>query len=243
MLMTSRFIRTGLTLLSVITFLTACGGGGGDSDSSEPVPSTLSFPFATANANFINNGYTHNFSLTGWQIVDGVRYNVTGSGTIELASATAAFFEGQAALLNIQTISGTITVNGIDVPLPTTIAQHYSTSNYAPLGTVVAGEEYCVMQGTPIIPVTVKVGDTAELGTFICYTDASKTTLLGTAVISYAIEADTADTAIINLIEKDYDVLNALTLTDQQRWRIDEFGSVSFVSETVKDSTFSYTFI
>jgi hypothetical protein len=240
MIKTSRISLMKFFLLGLVTLLTACGGGGGDSGSSGPVVSTTSFPFSTANANLINNGYTHNYTLTGWQIVNGVQYNVTGSGTIAQSAAAASTFEGQAALLNTQTSTGTVTANGQSAPLPTTTVQQYSTSNYVPLGYVDSGE-YCVMQGTPTIPATVKVGDTAVLGTYTCYANSSKTTVLGTSKMSYVIEADTANTAIINIKEEDYDASSTLTFTSQQRWRIDVNGGVSFVSVTAADTTYSYT--
>ena len=121
MLTILRRVRVALSLLGIATVLTACGGGGG-SESSGPTVSTISFPFATANANFINNGYTHDFSISGWQIVNGTRYDVTGSGRVVQTAAIATTFEAQAALLNTQTLTGTVTVNGQSAALPATTA-------------------------------------------------------------------------------------------------------------------------
>jgi hypothetical protein len=101
---------------------------------------------------------------------------------------------------------------------------------------------YCVMQGTPTIPSTVKVGDTAVLGTYTCYSDSTTATVVGTTKLSYAIEPDTANTAVVNIIEEEYDNSNVLQSTDQARWRVDLVGTASFVSETATGSGFSYTF-
>ena len=240
MRITTRFVRAGLVILGLTTLLTACGGGGGGGGTPSPIVSTDSFSFATANAAHINNGYALNFNLTGTQMVGGVNYNVTGSGTVTVTAATPSNFEGQPALLNTETVTGTITVNGVTAPLPAVVQQSYSTTNYVPLGEV-DGNEYWVMQGTPVIPATVKVGDTAVLGTFTRYTDSGKATVLGTVKLSYVIEADAAHTAIINLVTQQYDTLNALEYSDQTRWRIDTVGTVTFVSEIATSPLFTYT--
>jgi hypothetical protein len=117
------------SIVGLTALLVACGGGGGGSGTASSVSSTNSFSFAAANANRINNGLTHNFTLTGTQVVGGVTYNVTGSGTVTESPASSSFFNNQVALLNTQTINGTITVNGTTVPLPSTTVQTYSTTN------------------------------------------------------------------------------------------------------------------
>lgn len=217
--------------------LAACGGGGGGSG---PITSTDSFPMATAFKNQIDSGYFHDFTVTGSQTVSGTTYHVSGSGNISVSPATPSTFEGQAALLNSETLSGTLVVNGTTAPFSST-AQEYATTSYAPFG-IVTSSEYCVMQGSPSIPSTVKVGDTAAVGTYTCYTDGSKTTVLGTGQLSYVVEADTEHTAILNLIEKDFDSTNSLQVTDQTRWRIDTFGNLTWVSEAATGPSYSYVF-
>jgi hypothetical protein len=157
-----------------------------------------------------------------------------------VSPATPSTFEGQAALLTSETVSGTIVVNGTTAPFSST-AQEYATTSYAPFG-IVTSSEYCVMQGSPNIPLTVKVGDTAAIGTFTCYTDSFKTTALGTGHLSYAIEADTEHTAIVDLIERDFDNTSSLLVTDQTRWRLDTFGNLTWVSESTTGPSFSYVF-
>ncbi|MGA7178318.1 MAG: hypothetical protein WBX11_01840 [Thiobacillaceae bacterium] len=237
-----------LTLVTTLYLsLLACGGGGGGGGSG-PVASTDSFPAATALQNQTVNGYVQSFTVTGTQTVSGTTYNVSGTGTITVLAASSSSFEGQAALLNDETVSGTLTVNGASAPFSTT-TQVYSTPGYAPFGLVVlsppnqpSAAEYCVMQGTPIIPTTVKVGDSGAIGTYNCWSDSFKTTPIGTGQLSYVVEADTAHTAIVNLTEKDYDSTSTLTLTDQRRWRIDTNGNLTWVSETATGPSFSYVF-
>jgi hypothetical protein len=211
--------------LSVL--LAGCGGGGGGGGSPGPVVSTLTFPLATANANLINNGYTLNLSVTGTQVYQGSSYGVTGTVTLAQSASTPSTFEQQPALLNTQSMSGSVTVLSITVPITST-AQLYSATNYAPLGQVSSGSYY-VMQGTPTMPSTGKVGDAAVIGTYDVYTDSNKSTPIGTAKLSYAVEADTANTAIVALIEDDY-TSNTLNASTQTRWKIDASGNVTFVS-------------
>jgi hypothetical protein len=141
-------------------------------------------------------------------------------------------------------MAGSVTVLSISAPVSST-AQVYSTTNYAPLGESTSSSYY-VMQGTPTIPSTGKVGDTAVIGTFNVYADSTKLTLHGTAKISYVVEADTANTAIIAQIEEDYDTSNILIASAQTRWKMDASGNVTFVSVKLTGTTpvgpFNYLF-
>ena len=230
----------GLFLIAML--VTACGGGGGSGGggvAAGPVASASSFSMTTVMADQINNGYTENFTVTGTQIVGGITFNVTGNGTITVAPAVNAVFEGQAALQNTGTISATLTVNGISAPLSET-SQSFSTTNYVPLGE--SNGEYWVMQGAPVIPATVNVGNTGTIGTYTRYSDSGKATVLGTAQISYVVEADTATSAVVNIILREFDNTNTLLLTDQDRWRIDTLGNLAWVSETASAPDFNYVF-
>jgi hypothetical protein len=219
-----------LPALIITILLAACGGGGGGGDSDTQI-STETFQAATVFSNQINNGYVQNFSITGSQVVNGRTYKVTGSGTLVVSPAVGAVFENQAALMNVVSVDASVTVNGVTLPV-TSMAHSYSTSNYAPLGET--NGEYCVVQGIATIPTAVQVGDTAQVGTMVCYADINKATTLGTVRLSYIVEADTTSTAVLNLISKEYDNSNTLLLTDEARWRLDTLGNVTWVSETVK---------
>lgn len=222
-----KFIRY-VGVAGIITLLFGCGGGGGSSSPAGPVTSTNTFPVSTLNASHINNGYTQSGNISGTLSFNGTTYPITGNFSLTVAAATATTFEGQAALTNTGTVTGSEILNGVTVPLADT-SQSYSTTNYAPLG-YSSSSEYSVMQGTAIIPSTVKVGDTAVIGTYTRYSNSSKATVLGTAKMSYVVEADTASTAIFNIVENEYNTANSLTLTTQERWRIDTSGTGTFVS-------------
>lgn len=217
-----------------LSLLTACGGGRGGSTSG-PVTSPNSFPASKAIADYVNNGSTFNFDVTGTQTVNETTYNVTGSGTRTVSPATATMFEGQAAFHKTVTVTGTLTVNGTSAPIAGT-AQDYYTTNYAALGTV-TDTSYCVMQGTASMPANVTVGETAAIGTYTCYKDSSKSTPIGTAAESYVVEPDTEATALFDFIDKTYDNTGHLVLTEQEQWRIDTLGNLTFVSITATGPT------
>ena len=82
----------------------------------------------------------------------------------------------------------------------------------------------------PNIPTSVHVGDTGVAGTINEFTDSTKTTSAGTEANSYVIEADTATTAIANLISSGRDSFNVLQFTEQDRYRIAANGNLTLIS-------------
>ena len=83
------------------------------------------------------------------------------------------------------------------------------------------------------------MGDTAVYATLTTYTDSTKTVTTGQRILSYVVEADTADTAIVNLISKGYNTSNQLLFTQQSRLRISASGALTAVSIDVQYSTTS----
>ena len=226
----------------IVSLLLGCGGGGGGGGSAPsvgPVVSTSSFPVVNVQANHINSGYTHTGTITGTVTASGITLPVTGTVTLTVTPAPASTFEGRPALVDSETVSGSITATNpstgasTTIPFPTTTAtQTFSDqATFAPLGSSSAGS-YSVMQGTATIPSTAKVGDTGVIGTFTNYTDSSKATTVGTIRISYVVEADTSSTAIFNIITQEFDATNTLVATEQVRWRVDTSGTATFVSNS-----------
>lgn len=82
------------------------------------------------------------------------------------------------------------------------------------------------------------VGNTGTIGTETLYTNSSKTVGDGTSLVSYVVEADTASTAIINLINRRYNAGGTLIATEQDRYRIDAAGNLTPVSADIQ---YSYT--
>jgi hypothetical protein len=221
-----------LITLSITFALAACGGGGGGSSSSTTVVSTLTFPFAQAFADFVANSHSFNYSMSG----NDAGTSATGSGTVYYGAAVGATFEGQSGLSQTAVISGTTTENNQTTPYSATVDSFYTT-NYVPLGSSSA-TDYCVVQGTPVLPTGVKVGDAADLYVEDCYVDSSKTTKTSQDTNSYSISADTASTAIVDLITRSRSPLSgAVMSSDEDRYRIDQNGNFTWISETYTDYT------
>jgi hypothetical protein len=108
------------------------------------------------------------------------------------------------------------------------------------LGTQTA-DEYTVVNGSATIPQTARVGDTGTAYSDNRYTNSSKTSFLGTNTYTYALQADTASTAIAQIVGIE-DGLGATTYTRTLRYRITPAGAVTPLSETVTDSDGSMVF-
>lgn len=221
-------------LIPAVAFLVSgCGGGGGGGGPTGPVASTRTFSLAQATGFFLGRSHTINYKLTGSQ----GSTSFTGSGTITIDAATGATFEGQQALSQTLSITGTITGNGKTVPYAKTATSYYTT-NYNGLGDETAGS-YCVARSPIIEPTSVKVGDTANEGVEDCYSDNTKNTKTEIDYESYVMEPDTADTAIVNFITNSYTTRNVQLSSSQERWRLDLYNVPIFVSLSYSDYTTS----
>ena len=110
-------------------------------------------------------------------------------------------------------------------------------SNYAPLGETEVGNDYVVVTGTPTIPTAARVNDTAPLYTANRYATSTKAVLLGTRTVSYVVEADTASTALITLIQETKDTSNVTTGRFTQQLRITPNGTFTRIKETAVEGT------
>ena len=208
-------------------FLAACGGGGGGDSGSNPPVTT--FSLQSAFRAYTLAGATVNYSITG---------TCTGTATITDAAAVVSSFEGVSGYSVSEAITFTFTTCTPASSAAT--GTTYYDSNFTPLGSSVPGEEYAKFQtALPPLPTSVSVGDTAQYGTLILYTDSTKTTTTGTRLLSYVVESDTSSSAIVNLISRGYDTSNRLLYTQQSRYRISAAGMLSPVSIDIQYSTTS----
>jgi hypothetical protein len=116
----------------------------------------------------------------------------------------------------------------------------YYDSNYLPTGSS-RTSQYGVYLVAPTLPTSVKVGDAGVIGTQTYYTSNTKATGDGRADSSYVIEADTATTAIVNVIAKFYNAAGTLTMTEQDRFRISADNKLTFISFNLQLSNGSTT--
>jgi len=107
-----------------------------------------------------------------------------------------------------------------------------------PLGSYVNGVQYDNFTSTTLLPTSVKVGDSGQLGNYLVYPQPSVYSLgaSNTGNASWVIEADTATTAIVNLIIKRTD-LSGLTgslidnsYVEQDRYRINSNNTLTPIS-------------
>lgn len=229
-----QFSMTSLLLVGLV----GCGGGGGGDSTpatpAGPVASTSAFALQSAYKALVASGLTKTFTVSG---------TCSGSGTKTSAAATtAATFEGKPALSAV----GTLTMSLSSSCTPASTAQTYTAyfdSNYVPLGVNSVGVNYGVYLTPPTMPTSVKVGDTAIIGTETLYTDSTKATGNGTVAQSYVIEADTSATAIVNLISKVYNAAGTLTATEQSRYTITAVGALTPISTDLQYANGSTTHI
>lgn len=213
--------------ISISTLLFGCGGGGSTTTTpSGPVTSTLAFPLLSGLQAFTAAGESRVFTVSG---------NCTGSGNITSAPAnTPTTFEGVAGFSSVSTF--TWTLNNCTPASYANTAIDYYDSSYIPIGydDTAGGGDYALFLTPPSIPASVNVGGAGIIGTRTLYTSSTKAILSGTSLYSYAIEADTASTAIINLISKHYNASGILTSTSQNRYRISSTGVLTRLSQDVQ---------
>jgi hypothetical protein len=139
-------------------------------------------------------------------------------------------FEGASVL----STSTTTTMTLSNCPSTASTTLRYFDSNYVPLGHSTTGTNYGVFQAAVALPASVKVADSASLGTETLWTDSTKSTAAGSDILSYAVGADTAATAIVDLLIRVYDTSSALTSTEQHRYRIAATGALVPISEDIQ---------
>jgi hypothetical protein len=178
----------------------------------------------------IANGLTKSFTVSG---------TCSGTGTkASSAAATSTTFESLPALSATSTLTMSLTGAGCTPSIAQSSTSYFDT-NYVPRGFDSVGVNYGVYLIAPIIPATVTVGGTGLIGTETLYTSSTKLTGNGRIDSSYVIEADTADTAIINLIAKVYDSVGTLNATEQDRYRITSTGTLTPTSIDIQYSNTS----
>lgn len=203
----------------------------GQGVNSIPVVSTLSFPLQSAYKALVANGVTKSFVVSG---------SCSGVGTmISTPATTAATFEGVAALSATGIFTATLT-NCTPALTASTITDYYD-SNYTPRGFYSVGVNYGVYLTPPTIPTSVTVGRSGAIGTATLYSDTTKIVGNGTQVMSYAVEADTTSSAVVNLISKTYNASGTLIVTEQDRYRIATTGALTPVSSDIQYANGSTT--
>jgi len=221
-------MKNWLTKLFAIGVLSAAATGCGGGASPETATSTMEFPLSSGYRLRVIAGHTDSFNISG---------TCSGSATITTAASSTSTFEGVPGYTSAQTVI--INLLNCTPASSAVTGSNYYNANYAPIGYSIPGAEYGVYTGTPTIPTVVKVGDTGELARQTTYTSSTKTVITGSRILSYVVESDTVNTAIVNLITKSFDTNGALLYTGQSRYRISADGTLFMVSLDAQYSTTS----
>lgn len=216
-------------IFSIFILLVGCGGGENSSPQATTSNSNLTVPLQTAFANIINKRFTKSFTVSGWIDQSTAsnpipKTNLLGSGNFVSSAATSVVFtsgplNGQTALQNLETITGTITANGQTNQINSSVTTYSNPSNYTTLATISGGST--IYYAAYVNPATVKAGDA---GTLYKANDNS-------SIGSYSVVADTAATLLVTAILDTYDSLGH-TGQSTSVYRIDNLGNSTLLSIT-----------
>lgn len=203
-----------LTAMSVSVLLSACGGGGdvGSAGPVSPITPTLSFSTTTLK-NLRQVATSSTFSISG---------NCSGTGTENSGTPYATNLYGATYGKTSVTILNYTNCTGSGA----STSNKFYDNNFSTIA--ILGSDGKFTEGTVInsIPATVKVGDTLTLANLRMYTNSSKMNQIQTGVQSIVIEADTTQSAILNIVTQVYDSNNRLLQTGQFRYRLFANGQV-----------------
>ena len=129
---------------------------------------------------------------------------------------------------------GLIVSNGTSTPLASSHTQ-YTDYNYVPEGS--SGNEYTLVNGPVTVPNTAKVNDSGLWFTTIRYANAGRTTWLGTSELAFALQPDTAGTAVLKVTETDKNSFGSTTFVTSAYYRMTPSGTLTRLSETGVSST------
>src|SRR5471030_1248944 len=220
LLKTTPAVAVGLTFL-----LAACGGGGGKPGTADtPLPPPMaSFPIQTALVYAFSNNLPKTLNVTGTAASGGNSLPISGSLTLGTGTTTSTTFNNAPALQVTQTLAGSLSINGQQVPLSSNNYVLFNSS-YAELGSLNDGS-YCVVTSGGTFPVTLSAGQSGNISTFNCYTDSSKTVANGSVTESYIARAGSvANTLDFQLTDILYDATGKPTSTQSTTYNITSAG-------------------
>jgi hypothetical protein len=219
----------GVVVLAVVSFLmTGCGGGGGGGGMVAP---TTSIPVQLAIKNLYTVGYQKSGTVTGTATdASNNSYPVSGTFTTNASPNGSTQFNGQTANELTVTLSETLQFNGQTSTASQNAQSFLSADNTRPLGSISSGQ-YCVVTTTTAYPVTLTLGQTGNLATSNCYTDATMKTAIGTNQTSYlVIPGISANTLILGIINSTKDNSGNFIGQSTANYTVDTSGNMAFFS-------------
>jgi hypothetical protein len=202
------------------------GGTTGSGSSGNP------YDWQAGVANMIAQGLTVNVTFGG-SVNTGTssQATITGSGVYTLSRGVTATFNGASAVSQLQTLSGTATAAGQNVPASRSVTAYYATSTIDFLGQV-SSTEYDVAQAPFQYLTSIQGGMTGTLGTAQRYTDSTMSVSLGSAVTSYSTTAPSTPGGPISIqVQTDfYDKNDFIVESDSTTYSLTSGNVMSFVS-------------
>jgi hypothetical protein len=189
----------------------------------------------TFNLNAINTALTINPFTSSLSLSGTVKNSpITGTGTLTVGRLSATTFEGKTAFVSTGVLSMTLRANGQTITTGASVQEYFDT-NYLPLGS--AGNEYSVVTSMNPIPTAARINDTGIFYTRNVYTSNTKSVLIGSEIISYAITAETDTTAILTMTKVRKSPQGAFLSSDLATFRIGKDNSAIRLNENLIDST------
>lgn len=222
-----------LIVTGALLALAGCGGGG----DSAPVSSTNDYPLLQAWANYVNTSRTRSFTITG-TMQGGT---VTGSGSATVGSLQAASFEGSTVLGKTTVVTGSFTASGQVFPYGSSSTEYYGPApSYTALG-YNSSSEYGVVTSRNPIPQTARINDTGSFYTITRYLTSNKSSTKGTTLVSYALQPDTANTALLKVIATERSSGGTVESTSITTFRMTPTGDLTELTEEYQAGTTALT--
>jgi hypothetical protein len=238
--MKSTILRAFVLFLAALT--SACGGGGsGGSNSaiSNAVASTQEFLVRGAWSDLLALKGSKPFSIQ----VNSAGSVGTGTGTASFSGIATSSFFGDAAIASSMTITGSYMLNGRTNNF-SSIKTTYVQPDTLPLGVIDDSESIVHDLVSRNIPLKAKVGDTGTMFILHNYSRYTKPTnfipdplsnysnKLGTTTVTYVLEPDTANTAILKFISYERNTAGAQVGLSTTTLRITPSGAATYLSES-----------
>lgn len=237
-----------VTLLLSSLLLVACGGGGGGY--AGPVASTSTFQLKQAYVNNFTQTASQTWTVSGTANINGASADISGNGVTTQSAVTNTFYDGVAAQQKSQTASGTLVATAFgqssSFPFPATTVTYFVGPSFDPLGSSSAGL-FTFAAGSASIPFTARVGDAGSIGTFdtFAFEGQPRGPVLSRTAFSYALEADTASTAILRISQVGTNSGGAVVITQFETFRITPAGAITRLTGSatvVGQSTATFTY-
>ena len=232
-----------------VLLLTACGGGDGGGDSPTTAPAPMEFQVRTAYLNKLTTSSgVKKFKLTGNLVERGLTESISGDGTEDVGVATAATLGSMPTQKITTVVRGSAVVANRNVSLDS-IKEMHLDSNNNPIALISNeyndenGYLYLLTTSITPIPQTARINDSGNLYAANRYRTNTSTgsTLVGTYVASYAIQEDTATTALFVLTGTLKDTAGKTLMTETERYRITQSGLIAKISKTVVSYSSNFT--